>query len=97
MKTLFYRVIFPLSRIMFLTCCRFCPPPHPQPFKDKNSVRPLGKGIKNGILADGGWTNFLLMGFKLCKNPYLVASTKKFIKYGQTKVEFINVICESES
>ena len=46
---------------------------------------------------DGGWTNFPLMGFELCKNLYLVASTKKFIKNGQTKVEISIVIYESES
>ena len=38
---------------------------------------------------DVGWTNFHLMGFKLFKNLYLVASTKKFIKKRQTKVEII--------
>ena len=46
---------------------------------------------------DVGWTNFHLMGFKLFKNLYLVASTKKFIKNEQTKVEIIIAICESES
>ena len=46
---------------------------------------------------DVGWTNFHLMGFELCKNLYLVASTKKFIKKGQTKVKIIIAICESES
>ena len=38
-----------------------------------------------------------IMGFKLFKNLYLVVSTKKFIKKGQTKVEIIIAICESES
>ena len=37
----------------------------------------------------GGWTGFHLMGFKLCKNLYLGASTRKFLKNGQTKVEII--------
>ena len=46
---------------------------------------------------DGGWTNFHLMGFELCKNLYLVASTKKFIKNGHTQVEIIIVIYEGES
>ena len=46
----------------------------------------------------GVWTDFHLMGFKLCKNLYLVVSTKKFLKNGQTKVEIIIiVICESKS
>ena len=31
------------------------------------------------------------------RNLYLVASTKKFIKKGQTKVKIIIAICESES
>ena len=83
---------------MFLTCRSYHTlPTYPRPFKDKYSVRPLGKGSKNGIFMDGGWTNFHLMGFELCKNLYLVASTKKFIKNGQTKVEIIIVIYESES
>ena len=46
---------------------------------------------------DGGLTNFHLMGFELCKNLYLVASTKNIIKNGQTKVEIIIVIYESKS
>ena len=46
---------------------------------------------------DVGWTILHLMGFKLFKNIYLVASTKKFIKKGQTKVKIIIAICESES
>ena len=73
-------------------------PTTPSPHKGKYDVRPLGKGFKNGISIDGGWTDFHLMGFKLCKNLYLVVSTKKFLKNGQTKVEIIIiVICESKS
>ena len=54
-------------------------PTTPSPFKGKYSVKPLGKGFKNGIsIMDGGWKDFHLMGFKLCTNLYLVMSTKKF-------------------
>ena len=59
-------------------------PTTPSPLKDKYSVRLLGKGFKNGNSMDGG-----LMGFELCKNQYLV-------KNGQTKVDIIIVINESE-
>ena len=46
----------------------------------------------------GCWTDFYLMRFKFCKNIYLVASTKFFLKNGQTKVEIIIiVICERKS
>ena len=91
MKTLFYRVISPLSRIMLLHVDHILPTT-PSPFKGKYNVKPLGKGFKNGIsIMDGGWKDFHLMGFKLGTNLYLVTSTKMFFKNGQTKV-----ICESK-
>ena len=38
----------------------------------------------------------ILWDLNFLKNLYLVASTKKFIKNGQTKVEIIIAICESD-
>ena len=70
----------------------------PNPFKENNySVRELREGFKMEFPWIWVGPISILWDLNFFKNLYLVASTKKFIKNGQTKVEIIIAICESES
>ena len=70
----------------------------PNPFQENNYiVRELRKGFKMEFPWMWVGPISILWDLNFFKNLYLVASTKKFIKKGQTKVKIIIAICESES